>query len=89
LRFEAKDLMVKLFSAEDGLMACGVCDSTAGKPNPNPGKPCPPPSKPCFAASKPACPQASKKAGAAGEGDLRLAGLTALRRQLHTALSQP
>lgn len=85
MRFEAKDLAIKLFSEgrEDGVLACGACDST-GIPKPA----CQPPSKPCPAPSKPGCPAPSKKAGAAGEGDVRLAGLVALRQQLHSALSQ-
>jgi len=85
LSFEAKHLAIKLFSdgRHDGLLACGACDST-GTPKPA----CAPPSKPCPAPSKPVCPAPSKKAGATGEGDVRLAGLVALRQQLHSALSQ-
>jgi hypothetical protein len=85
LRFEAKDLAIKLFAEEgqDGILACGACDSTG--PPPKPGAPAAP--KPCPAPSKPACPPPSKKAGARGEG-AHLAGLVALRQQLHSTLSQ-
>jgi hypothetical protein len=81
LSFEAKDLSVKVFSAEhDGLwaMGCGGCDSTAPKPG------CQPPSRPCNPPSHPGCPPPSKKAGAM---DPRTADLSALRQQLQTAIS--
>jgi len=80
LSFEAKDLTMKLFSAEhDGLwaMACGACDSTA-VPKPAchpPSAPCPPPSHPC--------PAPSKKA----EAFDAVAGLPALRQQLQSAIA--
>jgi hypothetical protein len=80
LSFEAKDLSVKVFSADhEGLwaMGCGGCDSTAPKPA------CQPPSRPCNP-SNPACPSPSKKAGAM---DPRTADLSALRQQLQTAIS--
>lgn len=84
MSFEAKDLTVKLFSADhEGLwaMPCGACDSTAAAPKPG----CPPPSKPCPHPSHPPCPANSKKARMV---DPRTADLTALRQQLHSALSR-
>jgi len=88
LTFEARDLAIKLSAVNaeteaPWVMACPGCDST-GTPKPA----CQPPSKPCPAPSKPGCPPPSKKAGAAGDGDVRLAGLVALRQQLHSVLAQ-
>jgi len=92
LSFEARDLMVKLFAADEGLegmwaMGCAACDTTAA---PRPG--CKPPSRPacqgtsCKAPSQAPCPGATKKAGAAD--DLPLAGLATLRQQLRATLTQ-
>ena len=88
MSFEARDLAIKLSVENAGIeapwiMACPGCDST-GTPKPA----CVAPSKPCPAPIQPVCPAPSKKAGATGEGDIRLAGLVALRQQLHSALSQ-
>jgi hypothetical protein len=87
LTFEARDLAIKLSAVNaeteaPWVMACPGCDSTGTPPKPaGPVQPCPAP-------SKPGCPAPSKKAGESGDGDLRLAGLVALRQQLHSVLAQ-
>ena len=91
MSFEARDLTVKLFAADEGheglwAMGCAACDTTAA---PRPG--CKPPSRPacqgtsCKAPSQAPCPRATKKAGAAD--DLPVAALATLRQQLRDALA--
>jgi hypothetical protein len=91
LSFEARDLTVKLFAADEGheglwAMGCAACDTTAA---PKPG--CKPPSRPacgatsCKAPSQAPCQGPSKKAGAAD--GLPPASLATLRQQLRDALA--